>query len=55
MGNIDGVLLIRPRSLEVVYGNNMKPLVEDAALKKWNIEVGKAIFAIKSTIEKEML
>ena len=33
----------------------MKPSTEDAALKKWNIKAGKAIFSIKSTIKEEML
>ena len=40
---------------EIVCSNYVKPLIEDAALKKWNIKTGKLMFAIKSTIEEEML
>ena len=40
---------------EIVCSNDVKPLIEDAALKKWNIKAGKLMFAIKSTIEEEML
>ena len=29
--------------------------MEDAASKKWNIKVGKSMFAIKSMIKEEML
>lgn len=40
---------------EIVCGNDVKPPTKDVTLKKWNIKARKAMFAIKSTIEEEML
>lgn len=33
----------------------MEALTEDTTLKTWNIKAGKAMFAINSTIEEEIL
>lgn len=40
---------------EILCGNDVKPSTEGATLKKQNIEVEKAMFTIKSTLEEEML
>lgn len=42
---------------EVVGGSEVMPPEEDAngALRKWRIKAGKAMFALKTTIEEEML
>ncbi|XP_062080943.1 uncharacterized protein LOC133785746 [Humulus lupulus] len=40
---------------EIVKGNEVTQLEDAAALKKWKIKVGKALFAIRTTVEDEML
>lgn len=39
---------------EVIGGIDVALPDDDAALRKWKIKVGKAMFAIKTTIEEEM-
>ena len=42
---------------EIIGGSETMPAVEDSndALRKWRIKAGKAMFALKATIEEEML
>ena len=41
---------------EIIGGSETTPPEEDAAaMRKWRIKAGKAMFAIKTTIEEEML
>lgn len=40
---------------EIIRGKHVKPSTEDATLKKRNIKAKKAILAINSITEKEML
>ena len=40
---------------EVVGGSEARPPTEAEALRKWNIKAGKAMFAINTTVEREML
>lgn len=40
---------------EIVGGNETEQLREAETLKKWKVKVGKFMFAIKTTIEKDML
>ncbi|KAA0056550.1 hypothetical protein E5676_scaffold1154G00100 [Cucumis melo var. makuwa] len=40
---------------DVVGGTEVNPPEDVAALKKWNIKAGKPMFAIKTTIDEEML
>ena len=40
---------------DVVGGTEVNLFEDAAALKKWNIKAGKAMFAIKTTIDEEML
>ena len=42
---------------EIVGRNEITPLEEDSnsALRKWRVKVDKAMFALKTTIKKEML
>lgn len=40
---------------EVVGGSEVTPPKEDDASKKWKKKAGKAMFAIKTTIDEEML
>ncbi|KAA0037350.1 Integrase, catalytic core [Cucumis melo var. makuwa] len=40
---------------DVVGGTEVNPPEDAATLKKWNIKAGKATFAIKTTIDEEML
>ena len=40
---------------EIVAGSETTPPDNDQALRKWKIKVGKAMFAIKTSIEEEML
>ena len=41
---------------EIINGDEVMPPADDeAALKKWKLKVGKAMFTIKTTIEEEML
>ena len=40
---------------EIVANEETTPLENTKALRKWKIKAGKALFAIKTSIEKEML
>ena len=40
---------------EIVCENEVTPPEDAATLKKWKIKVGKATFAISTTIEDDML
>ena len=40
---------------EIVDGNEVTPLEDVAALKKWKTKAGKATFVIKTIIEDDML
>ncbi|KAA0059175.1 Zinc finger, CCHC-type [Cucumis melo var. makuwa] len=40
---------------DVVEGTEVNPPKDTATLKKWNIKASKAMFAIKTTIDEEML
>ena len=40
---------------EIVGGNEVTPPEDAAALKKWKIKAGKATFAIRTTVEDDML
>uniref|UniRef100_A0A2N9HLQ3 Uncharacterized protein n=1 Tax=Fagus sylvatica TaxID=28930 RepID=A0A2N9HLQ3_FAGSY len=40
---------------EIVAGSETTPLDNDQALQKWKVKAGKAMFAIKTSIEEEML
>lgn len=40
---------------EIVASGKTTPLKNAEALQKWKIKVGKALFAIKTSIEEEML
>uniref|UniRef100_A0A2N9F8R9 CCHC-type domain-containing protein n=1 Tax=Fagus sylvatica TaxID=28930 RepID=A0A2N9F8R9_FAGSY len=40
---------------EIVAGSETTPPDNDQALRKWKVKVGKAMFAIKTSIEEEML
>ena len=40
---------------EIVAGNETTPPQNAKALRKWKIKAGKALFAIKTSIEEEML
>jgi hypothetical protein len=40
---------------EIVAGSETTPLDNDQALRKWKVKAGKAMFAIKTSIEEEML
>ena len=39
---------------EIIRGNNVKPPTDDATLKKWNINIGNAMFIIKSQHKKKV-
>ncbi|KAK4351058.1 hypothetical protein RND71_030371 [Anisodus tanguticus] len=40
---------------EIVGGNEVTQPEDAAAMNKWNIRAGKAMFAIRTTVEDEML
>ena len=40
---------------EIIDGDEVEQPENAVVLKKWRIKVGKALFAIKTTIEEEML
>ena len=40
---------------EIISGNEVTPLEDVVALKKWNIKAGKKMFAIRTTVEDDML
>uniref|UniRef100_A0A2N9J1Z6 CCHC-type domain-containing protein n=1 Tax=Fagus sylvatica TaxID=28930 RepID=A0A2N9J1Z6_FAGSY len=40
---------------EIMAGSETTPLDNDQALQKWKVKAGKAMFAIKTSIEEEML
>nr|KAJ0193206.1 hypothetical protein LSAT_V11C800435150 [Lactuca sativa] len=55
-----GFLIVRTSDslcIEVVGGSETTPPEEDVngALRKWKIKAGKTMFALKTTIEEEML
>ena len=50
-----GVMSPRPDLWEIVGGNEVTPLKDAAAMKKWKIKTGKATFAIRTTVEDDML
>ena len=40
---------------DVVGDTKVNPLKEIVALKNWNVKAGKVMFAIKTTVDEEML
>ena len=55
MVDLHGILLARKGLWEIVAGGKTTPLENVEAWQKWKIQAEKALFAIKTSIEEEML
>ena len=55
MVDLHGILLARKGLWEIVAGGKTTPLQNVEAWQKWKIQAEKALFAIKTSIEEEML
>ena len=55
MVDLHGILLARKDLWEIVAGGETTPPENAKAWQKWKIQSGKALFAIKTRIEEEML
>ena len=55
MVDLHGILLVGKDLWEIVAGGKTTPLENVEAWQKWKIQAEKALFAIKTSIEEEML